>query len=161
MKCNCLHWTIHIQGASLLPLVITKPDFVLSVSSEVWLEELANPLCAVPVPSMGLWRRQLLVALLSHWSQVFPPTDQRGPSGLSWKVRVLGLPFGGVKTSCFSAPPRFTPASILTSHKRLLLVGAFQEWGGDGCWQVVLFSAEIYVAVTIWEALGSSSISCP
>lgn len=40
-------------------------------------------------------------------------------------------------------------SGILTSCKWLLLVAAFQEQGGGACQQVVLVSAEIYVAVSI------------
>lgn len=49
MKCNCLCWTIHIEGAPLLPSATSTHDFVLSLSYGVWPDELANPLCIMPL----------------------------------------------------------------------------------------------------------------
>lgn len=49
MKCNCICWTIHIEGAPLLPSAISKHDFVLSLGYGVWPDELANPLCTMPL----------------------------------------------------------------------------------------------------------------
>lgn len=86
-KCNCLHWTIHIESVPLLALAISKHDFVLSLSYGLWADELAHPLLLCLCPSTGVWRRQLLVALLPIGTQAFPSPakGQRGPFGAAFQ----------------------------------------------------------------------------
>lgn len=140
IKCNCLCQTIHIKGCPLLPLAISKWDFVFSLSYGVWPDNLSLLTHSAPClcPGTDFWRGQLLVALLPF----------------CWKVLDLGWV---CKPSCFSVPPLFAPGRF--SYQQVAVTGCHltgagrtrMTAGGSG-------SAEIYMVFGVWGALGKS---CP